>query len=156
MPGVLDDQFPPVVPVSTRRSGETLHDSQIWSTVLLAAGAWNLTTGLAYLVLGRAIAQRLGVGTGADRSDRRLVNLVHLYFGVAAFAIANDPARDIHLIALWTATKLSSFVLACVRCFETGAPRLSRWTLVPGCIDLAWAALFVGCMVDLAGLPRPA
>ena len=133
-----------------------MHDSQTWSSLFLAAGAWNLATGLAYLILGRTIAQRLRVGTGADRSDRRLVNLVHLYFGVAAFAIASDPARDVHLIALWTATKLSSFVLACVRFLGTDGPRLSRWTLVPGSIDLVWAVLFMLCIADVSGWARGA
>jgi len=109
--------------------------------LFLTAGVWNVLTGILYLGLRVRIASRFGVGTGPDPTDRILANLLHVYFGIAAFWIAQDPQRDMHLILLWAATKTTSVILAGNRFAR--AEQRSWVTLLPAGTDLVWASAFV-------------
>ena len=128
-----------------------LEDPVDWTPLFVAAGVWNIATGFVYLGLRQRIAARYGVGAsaGGDPSDRILANLLHVYFGVVAFWIAQDPERDVHLIALWIAAKLTSVGLAAVRHARTPAEQRSSLALAPAATDVVWSAVFLICLVDL-------
>jgi len=121
-----------------------------WSLVLGAAAVWNVATGIFYLAFRKRLALRFGVGGGADPSDRQLANLLHLYFGVIGFWVAQDPARDLHLIALWMAAKCTSVVLA-IRRYRGQDPATRRLaSLVPAATDVVWSLAFAACLWDLS------
>lgn len=121
-----------------------------WPVLFQAAGVWNVATGLLYLRLRKWAGVRLGVGSNADPTDRQFANLFHIYFGVVAFWVAQDPARDLHLIALWMVAKSTSVVLA-LRRYRGQDPETRRLaSLVPAATDVLWSLAFAACLWDLS------